>query len=108
MAHFQSFSSPFVFIALLPPWLTVDTLFLVCREAPCGPRRFRQFLIFAMIWYTGMAVSAEILDLVVPPAPVGHFPTVLARALVYGGAISFVVLIREGMNLRRCETNGIQ
>jgi hypothetical protein len=95
-----------VFGALLPPWLMVYAISF-CRQAPFGPRRFRQFLIFAMGWYALMTLTAEGLHLYIHPAPYGHFPNTLAHGLTFFGALSFVVLIRVCRQLSRLEAEGI-
>jgi hypothetical protein len=90
------------FAALLPPWLTVYTISF-CKQAPFGPRRFRQCLIFAMCWYSIMTVSAETLHLLFHSAPYRHFSTLAARVLTYFGALSFIVFVRACLLLRRYE-----
>ena len=92
-----------IFIALLPPWLTVYTISF-CREAPFGPRRFRYCLMFAMCWYATMTLLAETLHLLIKPAPHGHFPNPVARVLIYAGALSFIFFLRACIDLRRYET----
>jgi hypothetical protein len=92
-----------VFVALLPPWLTVYTISF-CRQAPFGPRRFRQCLNFAMFWYTATTVLAETLHLLIRPTPYKHFPNTVARILAYAGALTFIVFVRACTQLRRYET----
>ena len=92
-----------IFVVLLPPWLTVYTISF-CRQAPFGPRRFRQCLNFAMIWYAAMTVLAETLHLLIRPTPYGHFPNTVARILTYAGALTFIVFVRVCTLLRRYET----
>jgi len=91
-----------IFGVLIPPWLTVYTISF-CRKAPFGPRRFRHCLIFAMCWYAATTVLAEILHVLIQPAPWRHFPTIVARVLTYLGVLSFVVFIRACVLLRRLE-----
>ena len=93
----------FIFLGLLPPWLTVYTISF-CRQAPFGPRPFCHCLIFAMCWYAAMTVLAEVFHLLFQPAPVGHFPIMVARSLAYAGALSFIVFVRTCSVLRRYET----
>ena len=92
-----------IFIALLPPWLTVYTISF-CRQAPFGPRRFRHSLIFAMVWYAVMTLFAETLYLLIRPTPHGHLPNIVARFLTYVSALSFIVFVRTCTLLRRYET----
>ena len=97
----------------LPAWLVISTLFVpwftvfgisFCKQAPCGARPFRRFLIFAMCWYAVTMLLAEILHFVIQPPPHGHFSLIAARFLMYGfGAASFFVFIRACIVLRRYE-----
>jgi hypothetical protein len=92
-----------IFVALLPPWLTVYTVSF-CRQAPFGARRFGQCLIFAMGWYAIMTLLAEALHLVIHATPRGHFSVTVARVLTYLGALTFIVLVRACVQLCRYET----
>jgi hypothetical protein len=92
-----------IFVALLPPWLTVYTISF-CKQAPFGPRRFRHCLIFAMCWYAVMTLLAEALHLLFQPAPVEHYPKMLARVLTYAGALTFIVFVRTCSVSRSYET----
>lgn len=91
-----------IFGLLIPPWLTVYTISF-CRQAPFGPRTFRQCLIFAMCWYAAATLLAEILHFLMRPAPWGQFPAIVARVLTYLGALSLVAFIRACLLLRRLE-----
>ena len=99
---FQRLPPWIIFVALLPPWLTVYTISF-CRQAPLGPRRFRHCLIFAMCWYAIMTLLAETLHLVIHPSPRGHFSITVARVLTYVGALTFIVFVRACIQLRRHE-----
>lgn len=88
---------------LFLPWLTVYTISF-CKVAPFGPRPFRNCLLFAICWYAVMTVIAEILLFVFHPAPQGHFPVFVARILTYVAALSFIVLIRAYVFLRRSDS----
>jgi hypothetical protein len=95
-----------IFVALLPPWLTVYTISF-CRQAPFGPRRLRYCLVFAMCWYVAMTLLAEPLHLLVKPAPHGHFRNAVARVLLYVGTLSFIVFVQACIELGRCETTTV-
>lgn len=84
------------------PWLTVYTISF-CKQPPCGPRRFRHLLIFAMSWYALMTAISETLNLLVRPTSVEHFPIVIARALMYCGALTFMVFIKACRTIRGYE-----
>ena len=90
-------------VVLLPPWLTVYTISF-CRQPPCGPRRFRQCLVFAMCWYAGMILIAEALHFLMKPLSRGHFPHTVARLLALLGALTFIVFVRVCVQLRRYES----
>jgi hypothetical protein len=100
---FPRLPSWIVFIALLPPWLTVYTISF-CRQAPCGPRPFRRCLLVAMCWYAVMTLLAETLYFSIHPASYGHFSITVARVIVYIGSLSFIVFVRACIALRRYET----
>jgi hypothetical protein len=57
-----------------------------------------------MCWYATMTLLAEALHLLIKPAPHGHFPNAVARVLIYVGALSFIVFVRDCIELRRYET----
>jgi hypothetical protein len=97
--HFPSWV---FWVVLLPPWLTVYAISF-CKQPPFGPRRFRHCLIFAMCWYAVATLLVEILHLLFQPAPLGHFPNILARSLMYAGALSFIVFVRTCTVLRSYE-----
>jgi hypothetical protein len=91
-----------VFVALVPPWLTVYTTSF-CRQPPFGPRPLRFCLLFAMCWYGLMTAGAEVLLALIKPAPARFVSHDVARIMIYGGALSFAVFIRTIMLLRRYE-----
>jgi hypothetical protein len=92
-----------MFSLLLVPWFTVFGISF-CKCPPCGPRPFRRFLIFAMIWYLTMSLVAEALYFFIRPPPNGHFSAIVVRILIYlFGAASFTVLIRACLTLRAYE-----
>ncbi len=93
----------YVFVVWLIPWLTVFTISF-CRQAPFGPRPFRYCLIFAMCWYSALALGAEILYETRRWVPRGDVSITIARVLVYSGALSFIVFVRACIALRRYET----
>ena len=92
-----------IFVAVLPPWLTVYAISF-CRQAPVGPRRFRQCLIFAMGWYSIMTLLAEALRLVVRAASRIHVSITAARVLTYLGVLTFIVFVRASIQLRHYES----
>jgi hypothetical protein len=92
-----------VLILGLPPWLTTYTLFFF-NVPPFGPRPFRYALISAMCWYAAVALLAEVLNLFLGYAPRDHVSIIVARSLMYLGALSFVVSVRIWIALRRYET----
>lgn len=92
-----------IMLPLFLPWLTVYTISF-CRQAPFGPRPFRYCLMFAMCWYATATLLAEALNLVIRPAPRGHFPITLAWVLIFVGVLSFIVFVRTVILLRRYET----
>jgi len=57
-----------------------------------------------MSWYATTTVVAEILYALIQPAPMGHFPNLLAHLLIYFGLLSFAVFIPACTLLRRLET----
>jgi hypothetical protein len=94
----------YAFVIWLVPWLTVFTISF-CRQALFGPRPFRWCLIFAMCWYSILALLAEGLYRMMQPSPSEHTKVVVARALMYLGALSFIVFVRACITLRRYETS---
>jgi hypothetical protein len=58
----------------------------------------------AMCWYAILTLLAESLLLLFQPAPVGHFPNMLAHGLAWAGALSFIVFVRTCAVLRKYET----
>ena len=97
---FQHLPLWLVLIPLLPPWLTVYFISF-CRQAPCGPTRFRQFLMFAMCWYGAMSLIADAMTVVTHPVPRGHLSITVGRLLMYTGALTFIVFIRARIEIRR-------
>jgi hypothetical protein len=91
-----------VYIPLLGPWILVFVLSF-CQVAPCGPRRFYQILMAAMCWYVFNTLVAELAHLprgaVEPP----NYPIGVPHLIILAGAISFVVLIRAVIQIRRYE-----
>jgi hypothetical protein len=85
---------------LFVPWLMVYTISF-CRQPPLGPRPFRYCLVFAMCWYAVVTLLAETLYLFVHPATHEHFSITLARVFMYSGALSFIVIVRAYIVLRR-------
>jgi hypothetical protein len=88
---------------LFIPWLTIFIISF-CNQPPFGPRPFRRCLLLAMCWYAVMTLLAEILCLFIHPAPRGHLSLIVARILMYSGAVSFIVLVRAYIVLRSHET----
>jgi hypothetical protein len=102
---FPHVSDWLVMFPLFIPWLTVFTISF-CNRPPFGPRPFRRCLMFAMGWYAGMALLAELLCFLIQPAPLAHFSSTAGRLLMYSfGAASFFVFVRACLALRRYETN---
>jgi hypothetical protein len=91
-----------VWTFLLPPWLTIFTISF-CRQPPFGPRPFRFVLVFAMCWYALAAMLGESLHFLLRPVPAVHYSFTVARSLMYFGALSFIVLVRFCITLRRSE-----
>jgi hypothetical protein len=103
---FQHLPPWFVLIPLLPPWLTVYIISF-CRLAPCGPQRFRQFLLFAMCWYAAMSLIADAMTVLFHPVPREHFSIALGRVLMYAGGLTFIVFIRALIQIgRQTQSNG--
>ena len=99
---FPSFPSKILFALLAIPWLTTFTISF-CQRPPCGPRPFRLILIFAMCWFSAVTALAETLCFILHLIPHGHFPLTLPRVLTYLGALSFVILAKTCVALRRLE-----
>jgi len=86
----------------LLPWLIVFGISF-CRVAPFGPRPFRYCLVFAMCWYTVVALLGETLYFLTRPATNKHFSIIPARVPTYLGLLSFIVFVRVVFALRRYE-----
>jgi len=91
-----------IFLGLLPPWFVIYAISF-CRQAPCGPRTFRHLLTFAMSWYAVITLTAEVHLLLFQPAPAGHFSNTWAAALMWAGALSYIVFGRTYAALRQFE-----
>lgn len=89
-----------ILVPLYIPWLTVYAISF-CRQPPCGPRRFRDCLIFAMSWYVAMAFAAEVLTDVLHPVLRDRLSLTLGRMLMCAGALTFIVLIRACHQINR-------
>jgi hypothetical protein len=93
-----------VICVLFVPWFTVFGISF-CNRPPCGPRPFRRFLIFAMIWYLAMTLLAEVLCFFIQPPSSEDFSLIVPRVLMYlFGAVSFAILIRICFILQGYET----
>ncbi len=94
-----------VAVVAFVPWLTVFGISF-CHRPPFGPRPFRRCLVFAMSWYTGMTVIAEVLFFMLAPPASGPLPIGMARLLMYlFGTASIIVFVRACGTLRRYETD---
>jgi len=94
---------------VVPSWLTFALLFLpgllvyaisFCQVAPCGPKRFAQLLIVAMIWYSFDTVACELVWLLTPTNRSHVYSAVIPHALCYGSTFSFILLIRAVRDAR--------
>ena len=99
---FGRFPSWLLFALLLGPWLLVYTISF-CRVAPCGPSRFAQMLIAAMAWYSVDTIACELIWLRFPIHRLGLESALIAHALCYLSALSFIVLIRGVRQAREFE-----
>ncbi|HTH49726.1 MAG TPA: hypothetical protein VMB21_19590 [Candidatus Limnocylindria bacterium] len=94
----------FVALVAFVPWLTVFAISF-CNRPLFGPRPMRHCLFFAVAWYAGLTLLAEVLRLVIQSPPTVHFTLLGARVLIYlFGSVSTFVFIRAGIALRRLET----
>jgi len=92
-----------VFSLFLVPWLTVFAISF-CQQAPFGPRPFRHGLAFAMSWYSGMTVIAEVRHHFLPSAPNRGAAVIVSQVLIVFGFGGFVVFIRAWRTLGRILT----
>jgi hypothetical protein len=99
---FPHFPAWIVWGVLFVPWLTVFTISF-CNRPLFGPRPFRLCLLVAMFWYALLSVVAEGINFLIHAPVTGHVPFAVARVLMYFGFLSFVVLIRACITLRRYE-----
>jgi hypothetical protein len=97
---FQHLPQWLVLIPLLPPWLMVYVISF-CRQAPCGPLRFRQFLLFAMCWYAATSLIADAMTVLTHPFPRGHLSLTVGRVFMYAGGLTFIVFIRAFIQIGR-------
>ena len=88
------------FVPLLGPYLLVHVISF-CKVAPCGPRRFAQLLIIAMVWYTMDAIMCELIWLFSPANSSRPYSAAISHGLSYGSAISFIVLMRAVRDARK-------
>ena len=91
--RFGAFPTWPIFMLLLAPWMLAHAISF-CRVAPCGPRRFALLLSIAIGWYSLNTLVCELLWVSAPTAAHRISDAVIAHAIAYGGAISFIVLIR--------------
>jgi hypothetical protein len=82
-----------MFLLLLGPWILVH-LISFCKVPPCGPKRFAQILSISMWWYSFDTLCCELLWVFAPTSTSRLSVAVFAHAFAYGGATSFIVLIR--------------
>jgi hypothetical protein len=96
-------------------WLVIATLagpyLLVypipfCRVEPCGPGRFAQILVIAMVWYSIDTFVCELFWLLAPTGRTHDVPiAVIAHGLCYGSALGFIELRRAVRDARNFEAN---
>lgn len=87
---------------LLPPWLVVHTI-TFCNQPPCGPRRFRQCLLFAMGLYLATTLAAEAAWVFADPLAPAKVPAWVAHLLTAAGFLPFIPLSRACLFLARLE-----
>jgi len=81
-----------IFVLLLGPWILAHVISF-CRVAPSGPRRFALLLSVAIWWYSFDTTVCELLWMSATAAS-RIADAAIAHAIAYGGASSFIVLIR--------------
>jgi hypothetical protein len=88
-----------IYVSLLPPWLTIYIVSF-CRQAPCGPEAFRRFLMFAISWYS---ITTFLLEMryFLRAERLGNLDVVVAQALIGIGLLSLVVPACVWLKLRR-------
>jgi hypothetical protein len=91
-----------IYLLLLTPWLIIHAASF-CSVAPCGPRRFHQILTVAVSWYALNTLLAELLHVSRSSIPPPKYPAAIPHLIICGGAISFAVLIRAVIEIRRYE-----
>lgn len=96
-------STGWLLLPLCGPWLLVHAISF-CNQPPCGPRRFRLCLLFAMGWHLAAAVGAEAACWVFadPLAP-AKVPAWVAHLLTGLGFLPFIPLSRACLFLKRLE-----
>jgi hypothetical protein len=102
--RFGAFPSWALFLPLLGPWILVHVISF-CRVAPCGPKRFAHILISSMWWYSFDTLVCELLWMFAPTGNSRFADAVVAHAFAYGGAISFIALIRAVREARTFAEN---
>jgi len=106
---FPHFPFGIIWMVSFIPWLIVFGISF-CNRPPFGPRPFRWCLIVAMIWYALASIIVEVLRFFIHVPPRGVDPIVAerviigARVIMFLGMLSFIVLIRTCITLRRYET----
>lgn len=93
-----------IFVPLCVPWLLVYVISF-CRVAPCGPGRFAQLLIIAMVWYSCNTIACELIWLLIPTSHPDAYSAAIPHLLCYGSAASFIVLIRAVRDARNYHAN---
>jgi hypothetical protein len=93
-----------IIMPLLGPWLVVYVISF-CRVAPCGPGRFAQILVIAMAWYSFDTFVCELVWLLIPSGRSHVYGAAVPHVLSYGGAVSFIVLIRAVRDVRNLQAN---
>ena len=96
--------SLWAFLPLLGPWLLAHVISF-CRVAPCGPRLFALLLSASMWWYLLDTLVCELLWMLAPTAASRVPLAVIAHAIAYGGASSFMVLVRTVREARTFAEN---